>query len=62
MRAAPMQTAKQKIEAMARALPEDAQYRLYVLEKIHRGLESLHANGGAPHDAARARFAKWLHD
>ena len=62
-----MQTAKQKIEAMARALPEDAtyedaQYRLYVLEKIHRGLESLHANGGAPHDAARARFANWLHD
>ena len=52
---------------MVRALPEDAtyedaQYRLYVLEKIHRGLESLNANGGVPHDAARARFAKWLHD
>lgn len=62
-----MQTAKQEIEAMVRALPEDAtfeevQYRLYVLEKIHRGPESIERNGGIPHDEAKARFAKWLHD
>lgn len=47
-----MQTAKQEIEAMVRALPEDAtfeevQYRLYVLEKIHRG--------------AREHRAEWRH-
>ena len=62
-----MQTAKQEIEAMVRALPGDAtfeevQYRLYVLEKIHQGLESLERNGGVPHDEAKTRFAKWLHD
>jgi hypothetical protein len=42
----------------ATPLPEDAtfeevQYRLCVLEKIHRGLESLERNGGIPHDEAR---------
>lgn len=62
-----MQTAKQEIESMVRGLPddatyEDAQYRLYVLEKIHLGLESIDQNGGVPHDVAKARFAKWLND
>lgn len=62
-----MQTAKQEIEAMVRALPEDAsyedaQYKLYVLEKIHNGLESIDQNGGVSQEDAKARFAKWLKD
>ncbi len=62
-----MQSAKQDAEAMIHALPDDAtfedmQYRLYVLEKIHLGLESLKTEGGVPHDEARHRMAKWLND
>ena len=62
-----MQTAKQSIDSMSRTLPEDAtyedaQYRLYTLEKIAAGLESLEKHGGIPHDEAKKRMAKWLVD
>lgn len=62
-----MQTAKQTLEAMIRTLPEDAtyadvQYRLYTLEKIAAGLESIETHGTIPHDEARRRMAKWLVD
>ena len=62
-----MQTAKQSIDSMSRTLPEDAtyeeaQYRLYTLEKIAAGLESLEKHGGIPHEDARMRMAKWLVD
>ena len=60
-----MPSAKQDAEAMIHALPDDAtfedmQYRLYVLEKIHLGSESLNMEGGVPQDEARRRVAKWL--
>lgn len=60
-----MQTAKQEIEAMVRALPddatfEDAQYRLYVLEKIRKGRESIERTGGIPQADVEKRLQKWL--
>ena len=62
-----MQTAKQSLEAMIRTLPEDAsfediQYRLYTMEKIAAGLESLEKHGGIPQEEAKRRMAKWLID
>ncbi len=62
-----MQTAKQDAEAMIRALPDDAtfedmQYKLYVLEKIHEGVNAVDEHGGVSHDDAKERMAKWLQD
>ncbi len=62
-----MQSAKQEVEAMIHALPDDAtfedmQYRLYVLEKIHLGRHSLKQDGGVPHEEAKRKMAKWLED
>lgn len=62
-----MQSAKKEAEAMIRALPDDAsfediQYRLYVLEKIRKGIESAEKGGGVPHEQARERLAGWLDD
>lgn len=40
---------------------EDLQYRLYVLEKVRKGEESLREPGGAvSHAAAKRRMKKWL--
>ncbi len=62
-----MQTAKQSLESVLRTLPEDAsfediQYRLYTLEKIAAGLESIENHGTISHDEAKRRMAKWLVD
>ena len=62
-----MQTAKQSLESVLRTLPEDAsfediQYRLYTLEKIAAGLESIEIHGTISHDEAKRRMAKWLVD
>ncbi len=50
---------------MVRALPDDAtyeeaQYRLYVLEKIRKGLDSIDKNGGIPQEEVERRLQKWL--
>jgi hypothetical protein len=39
---------------------EDLQYRLYVLEKIRKGEESLAKHGGITHEEAKRRMRKWL--
>ena len=62
-----MNTPKQTFEAIVRTLPEDAtyqdiHYRLYTLEKVDAGLESLEKQGGVPHEEAKRRLAKWLVD
>jgi predicted transcriptional regulator len=59
-----MHSAKQDAEAMIHALPDDAtfedmQYRLYVLEKIHLGLEDVDAGRTLPHDEVKAQLARW---
>ena len=60
-----MRTAKQDVQAMIGALPDDTdieeiQYRLYVLDKIRAGVESIEKDGGIPHDEVVKRMAKWL--
>ncbi len=62
-----MQTAKQDVEAMIKALPDDAtfedmQYKLYVLEKIHEGQKSISEHGGVSQEDAKKRMSKWLQD
>jgi hypothetical protein len=59
-----MKTAKQEAAAMIQALPDDAtfedmQYRLYVLERIREGLESLKTEGAIPHAEVKRRLAEW---
>lgn len=39
---------------------EDLQYRLYVLEKIRKGEESLSKHGPISHAEAKRRMRKWL--
>ena len=58
-----MQTAKQSLDAMIRTLPEDARfedirYRLYTMEKIAAGLESLEKHGGILHEEVKVALAK----
>ena len=61
-----MRTAKQDVEAMVRALPDDAsyediQYRLYVLDKIRASKESIEREGGLTHEEVVERMRPWLH-
>ncbi|MGE0130544.1 MAG: hypothetical protein AB7U82_20900 [Blastocatellales bacterium] len=60
-----MSTAKQEVESMLSKLPddcslEDIQYHLYVLEKIHRGIERAESQGTITQDEAEERLSKWL--
>ena len=61
-----MRTAKEDVEAMVRALPDDAsyediQYRLYVLDKIRASKESIEREGGLTHEEVVERMQPWLH-
>jgi hypothetical protein len=54
----------QIVEAM-RSLPDDAGIeegiqRIYVLDKIQRGLDQLDSGHGIDHDEAMRRMAHWL--
>jgi predicted transcriptional regulator len=56
---------KEQVRAMLDQLPddctvEDVQYRLYVLDRIRRGLESIDRDEGIPHEEVKRRMAKWL--
>lgn len=60
-----MQTAKQEVASLLERLPEgssleDVQYHLYVIEKIHRGLERAEAEGTASQAQAEEHLGKWL--
>ena len=60
-----MSTAKQEVESLLERLPEDSsfediQYHLYVLEKVHRGLEAADTNGAVSQEEAEERLGKWL--
>ena len=39
---------------------EDIQYHLYVLEKIHRGLEDAKEHGAISQEEVEARLSQWL--
>ena len=55
-------TVKEQVRKMIEQLPdecsvEDVQYQLYLIEKVRRGLKSIDAGKGIPHDQVRKRFA-----
>jgi hypothetical protein len=55
---------KAEVAALLERLPEEStleeiQYHLYVLEKVHRGLEQIDRGEGIPHAEAVARLRKW---
>jgi hypothetical protein len=60
-----MTTAKAKVEALLRRLPddcslEDIQYHLSVLEKIQRGIDSAETQPTYTQEEAEARLSRWL--
>ena len=60
-----METAKQQVEQILAALPEDAtlediQYHIYVRQKIEQGLADVEAGRVISHGDVQQRLAKWL--
>ena len=60
-----METAKQQVEQILAALPEDAtledvQYHIYVRQKIEQGLADVEAGRVIGHGDVQQRLAKWL--
>lgn len=59
-----MSTAKDEVKALLDKLPndctfEDVQYHLYVVEKIHRGIERAKSEGVLTQDEVERKFGKW---
>ena len=60
-----METAKEQVQQLLSALPEDAtlediQYHLYVRQKIEQGLADVAAGRVVSHAEVQERLAKWL--
>jgi len=60
-----MSTAKEKVKALLEKLPddcllEDVQYHLYVVEKIHRGIERAEKEGTLSQDEVERKLGKWI--
>jgi hypothetical protein len=60
-----MNTAKDDVKALLDKLPddcslEDVQYHLYVVEKLHRGIERAEKEGTISQDEAERNFSKWI--
>jgi hypothetical protein len=60
-----MSSAKEEVRALISRLPddcslEDIQYHLYVLEKVHRGLEAADDKGAIPQEQVERFLDKWL--
>ena len=60
-----MNTAKDEVKALLDKLPddcsiEDVQYHLYVVGKIHRGIERAEKEGTISQDDAERKLAKWI--
>ncbi len=59
-----MNTAKDEVKALLDKLPddcsiEDVQYHLYVVEKIHRGIERAEKEGTISQGEAERKLSKW---
>lgn len=59
-----MSTAKEEVKALLDKLPddcslEDVQYHLYVVEKIHRGIDRAEKEGALSQDEVERKFSKW---
>ena len=60
-----METAKEQVQQILAALPEDAtlediQYHIYVRQKIEQGLADVEAGRVVSHAEVQQRLAKWL--
>jgi len=60
-----METAKEQVQQLLSALPEDAtlediQYHIYVRQKIEQGLADVEAGRVMSHTEVQQRLAKWL--
>jgi predicted transcriptional regulator len=58
-------SAKQEVRTLLERLPdncsiEDIQYHLYVLEKVHRGLDDADRGNTISQEEAESRLGKWL--
>ena len=59
-----MSAAKQEVEALLKKLPdectlEDIQYHLYVIEKVHRGIQAAEQHAEITQEQAEQRLARW---
>lgn len=59
-----MSTAKEEVKALLDKLPddcslEDVQYHLYVVEKIHRGIDRAEKEGVLSQDEVERKLDKW---
>ncbi len=59
-----MSTAKEAVKALLDKLPddcslEDVQYHLYVVEKIHRGMERAEKEGVLSQEEVEKKLNKW---
>jgi hypothetical protein len=60
-----LSTAKEEVESLLGRLPEDCslediQYHLYVIEKVHQGLEAADTQGSVSQEEVEQRLGKWL--
>ena len=60
-----MSTAKEEVKALLDKLPddcslEDVQYHLYVVEKIHRGVERAEKEGTFSQEEVERKLDKWI--
>jgi predicted transcriptional regulator len=60
-----MKTAKDEVLEILKQVPDDAtleeiQYRIYVRQKIDRGLKDLDEGRTITHEEMKARVARWL--
>jgi hypothetical protein len=60
-----MSAIKEKVSTLLGRLPDDAslediQYHLYVIEKVHNGLEAAKTEGGITQEQAEERLGKWI--
>ncbi|OGI37571.1 MAG: hypothetical protein A2V91_01695 [Candidatus Muproteobacteria bacterium RBG_16_64_10] len=59
-----MSTAKKEVESLLKKLPEDCslediQCHLYVIEKVHRGLEIADTKGTYSQEEVEASLSRW---
>ena len=59
-----MSNAKEEVKGMLEKLPddcslEDIQYHLYVVEKIHRGIDRAGKEGMLSHEEVEEKISKW---
>jgi hypothetical protein len=60
-----MSTAKEEVETLLSKLPddcslEDIQYHLYVIDKVHHGLEVADTQGTITQEKVEERLSTWI--